>query len=143
VLVKLDDKSGEMVKSKGGIYLPDSVKESPVMLGTVVGVGQGAYGDGGVFLTPTAQVGDKVLFGSYAGANIDEPMGFENYMIVRDTDILAIIISQEETYEEKVSEKMSSGPHGPDYGLNEKVHSHIPYDPDADKKDQAGEEIDT
>ncbi len=90
VLVKVTP-NREMPRTKAGLFLPDSVKESPVLIGTVISVGPGEYVEGGMFVTPTVNVGDKVLFGQYAGANIDEPMGFEDFMLVRDPDILAVI----------------------------------------------------
>ena len=105
VLVKVIS-SSEPRTSPGGILLPDSAKESPIVIGTIVAAGEGVY-DHGMFITPKATVGDKVIFGHYAGANIDEPMGFEDFMIVRDTDILAIIIAETD-HSEKVEEKMSS-----------------------------------
>ena len=70
-------------KTKGGIIIPDTAKEKP-QRGEVVAVGPGK--DGNLI---TVQVGDTVLYGKYAG----QELNFEgyDYLIMREEDILAII----------------------------------------------------
>jgi len=76
-------------KTKGGIVLPDSVKEKP-QEGKVVAVGKGKVLDNGTVQTPEVKVGDKVLYGKYSGNEITTKEG-EELLIMREDDILAII----------------------------------------------------
>ncbi|MDE7381248.1 MAG: co-chaperone GroES [Muribaculaceae bacterium] len=67
----------------GGIIIPDSAKEKPLK-GTVLAVGQGTKDEPMVL-----KEGDKVLYGKYAGTEIE----FEGtkYLMMRQSDVLAII----------------------------------------------------
>ena len=76
-------------KTKGGIVLPDSVKEKP-QEGKVVAVGKGKVLDNGTVHSPEVKVGDKVLYGKYSGNEITTKEG-EELLIMREEDILAII----------------------------------------------------
>lgn len=74
-------------KSAGGIVIPDNAKDKP-MQGTVLAIGAGKYVDGK--LTPLqVKVGDSILFGKYAGTNI-ELEGCE-YLVMREEDVLGVI----------------------------------------------------
>ncbi len=75
-------------KTKGGIYVPDTAKEKP-QEGEVVAVGPGRSTDEGKVIKLEVSVGDKVLYGKYSGSEvtIDE----EEYLIMRESDILAIV----------------------------------------------------
>ena len=75
-------------KTSGGIYLPDTAKEKPQM-GKVVAVGPGKTSDAGELIKPEVKVGDKVLYGKYSGTDVN--VGGKDYLIVRESDILAII----------------------------------------------------
>jgi chaperonin GroES len=55
----------------------------------VVAVGPGRTSDEGKRIAPEVKKGDKVLFGKYSGTEIT--MGDEEYLILREEDILAII----------------------------------------------------
>ena len=70
-------------KTKGGIIIPDTAKEKP-QRGEVVAVGPGKDGN-----LMTVQVGDTVLYGNYAG----QELNFEgyDYLIMREDDILVIL----------------------------------------------------
>jgi chaperonin GroES len=72
----------------GGIVLPDSAKDKPVR-GTILSVGPGRPLDDGSRGELQVQVGDRVLFSSYAGESfkIDE----EELLLMREDDILAVI----------------------------------------------------
>ncbi len=70
-------------KTKGGIIIPDTAKEKP-QRGEVVAVGPGKDGN-----LMTVQVGDIVLYGKYAGQEIN--YNGEDFMIMREDDILVII----------------------------------------------------
>jgi len=75
-------------RTKGGIYVPDTAKEKP-QEGEIVAVGPGRTTDEGKQVKIEVKVGDKVLYGKYSGTEvtIDE----EEYLIMRESDILAII----------------------------------------------------
>ncbi|MCQ2360514.1 MAG: co-chaperone GroES [Paludibacteraceae bacterium] len=70
-------------KSAGGIILPDSAKEKPLR-GKVVATGNGTKDEEMV-----VKEGDEVLYGKYAGTEIE--FDGEKYLIMRQSDILAII----------------------------------------------------
>jgi len=74
--------------TRGGIILPDTAKEKPV-LGEVVAVGPGRFNDDGKILTPEVRVGDRVLYGKYSGTEIT--IAGEEYLIMRESDIFAIM----------------------------------------------------
>jgi len=73
---------------KGGIIIPDTAKEKP-QRGEVIAVGLGRLDDDGKRIPLDVKVGDQVLFGKYAGneVNIDD----NEYLIMREEDVLAII----------------------------------------------------
>jgi len=75
-------------KTKGGIILPDTAKEKPVV-GEVVAVGPGKVTDDGKTITPGIKVGDKVLYGKYSGTEIT--IEGDEYLIMREADIFAIV----------------------------------------------------
>ncbi len=70
-------------KTLGGIIIPDSAKEKPLK-GEVVAAGNGTK-DEDMVVKP----GDQVLYGKYAGTEIE--IENEQYLIMRQSDILAII----------------------------------------------------
>ena len=70
-------------KTVSGIIIPDSAKEKPLK-GDVIAVGNGTKDEEMVVKT-----GDNVLYGKYAGTEID--FDGEKYLIMRQSDILAII----------------------------------------------------
>lgn len=75
-------------KTKGGIILPDTAKEKPVV-GEIVAVGPGRKSDDGKLVALDLKVGDHVLYGKYSGTetNIDG----HDYLIMRESDIFAIM----------------------------------------------------
>ena len=70
-------------KTLGGIIIPDSAKEKPLK-GEVIAVGNGTK-DEEIILKP----GDQVLYGKYAGTELD--LDGTKYLIMRQSDVLAII----------------------------------------------------
>jgi chaperonin GroES len=70
-------------KTSGGIIIPDTAKEKP-QRGEVVAVGPGKEGN-----KMTVQKGDVVLYGKYAGQEIN--YNGEDYLIMREDDILVIL----------------------------------------------------
>ncbi|MFA5645747.1 MAG: co-chaperone GroES [Candidatus Ratteibacteria bacterium] len=75
-------------KSKGGIIIPDTAKEKP-QEGKIVAAGKGKVNDDGKISPLEVKVGDKVLYGKYAGTEVT--VNNEEYMILREDDILAVI----------------------------------------------------
>ena len=72
-----------------GLILPDTAKEKP-QRGTVLAVGPGARDDNGKHVALDVNVNDVVLFAKYAGTEIK--LGGEKLLILRETDILALIV---------------------------------------------------
>ena len=77
--------------SRGGIIIPDKAAEKPNQ-GIVTAVGSGALLDNGETRPPAVAVGDRVLFGKYAAT--EQTIDGEELLIVRESDILAIIEEQ-------------------------------------------------
>ena len=75
-------------KTAGGIVLPDSAQEKPHR-GKVVAVGTGKLLDSGERGSMSVRVGDEVFYGKYAGSDVE--VGTEKYVILKESDILAII----------------------------------------------------
>jgi len=78
----------EEEKSKGGIIIPDSAREKPIE-GKVVAVGSGKILENGKKQPLDIKVGDRVLFGKYAGTEVK--IEGEEHLILREDDILGII----------------------------------------------------
>ena len=74
--------------TKGGIIIPDSAKEKPAE-GEVIAVGNGKLLEDGTVRALDVKVGDRVLFGKYAGTEIKVD-GQEN-LILREDEVLGII----------------------------------------------------
>lgn len=70
-------------KTAGGIIIPDTAKEKP-MKGKIVAVGNGKPDE-----PMTVKVGDNVLYGKYAGTEIQ--VDGKEYLIMRESDIYAIV----------------------------------------------------
>lgn len=75
-------------KVQSGLYIPDTAKERP-QKGEVVAVGPGKVSDNGQLISMTVKVGDKVLYGKYAGTEVI--IDNKEYLIIRESDILAIL----------------------------------------------------
>ena len=73
---------------QGNIIIPDTAKEKP-MQGEIVAVGPGRISDNGNKIEMSVKKGDKVLYGKYAGTEVT--IDGEDYLILRESDILAII----------------------------------------------------
>ncbi len=75
-------------KTESGIFLPESAKEKP-MQGKIVAVGPGKLLDNGERVKPSVKKGDTVVFGKYAGTEIE----IKNIMhtIMRESELLGLI----------------------------------------------------
>lgn len=69
--------------TKGGIIIPDTAKEKP-QRGEIIAVGPGKDGN-----LMTVQVGDIVLYGKYAGQELNYEG--EDYLIMREDDVLVVL----------------------------------------------------
>ncbi len=78
----------EEERTKGGIIIPDSAKEKP-QEGKVIAVGKGKVTEDGKVIPLDVKVGDRILFGKYAGTEVK--IEGEEHLIMREDDILGII----------------------------------------------------
>lgn len=72
----------------GGIVIPDSAAEKPIR-GEVVAVGTGKRLDSGEVRPLDVKVGDKVLFGKFAGTEVK--LGEDEVLVMREDDVMAVI----------------------------------------------------
>ena len=78
----------------GGIIIPDSAKEKPQQ-GKVIAAGAGKVKDDGKRIALDVKAGDLILFGKYSGQEIK--LEGEEYIIMREDDVLAIVASGAQT----------------------------------------------
>ncbi len=74
--------------TKGGIIIPDTAKEKP-MQGEIIAVGTGKITEQGTVTPLQVKAGDQVLYGKYAGTEIN--VEGEELLIMRESDIFAIV----------------------------------------------------
>jgi chaperonin GroES len=74
--------------TKGGIVIPDTVKEKP-QEGEVVAVGNGRILDGGKVVPLEVKKGHKILFSKYGGTEIK--LDGEDYLILDENEVLAVL----------------------------------------------------
>ena len=72
--------------TKGGIILPDTVKEKP-QRGVIIAVGPGRLDEEGKRIPMEVKKGDKVIYSKYAGSEIKQD--YKEVLILRESDILA------------------------------------------------------
>jgi len=75
-------------KTKSGIFLPESAKEKP-MQGKVVAMGPGKMLDNGERVTPGVKKGDTVVYGKYAGTEIE--IKNVKHIIMRESELLGVM----------------------------------------------------
>lgn len=78
----------EETKTAGGILLPGSAAEKPSQ-GKVIAVGNGIIRENGDIRALDVKVGDKVLFGQYAGSTVK--IDGEELLIMKESDIFAVL----------------------------------------------------
>jgi chaperonin GroES len=78
----------EREQMRGGIFIPDTAKEKQQQ-GEVIAVGSGKALEDGKRIPLDVQVGDRVLFGKYAGTEI--AIGDADLLILREEEILSVI----------------------------------------------------
>jgi chaperonin GroES len=75
-------------KTKGGIIIPDTVKEKP-QEGEVVAVGPGGRNDRGDLVPLDLQAGDRVLFGKWSGTEVK--VDGKDLLIMKESDIMGVL----------------------------------------------------
>jgi chaperonin GroES len=76
-------------KTTGGILLPDTAKQKP-QRGVVLAVGPGKTLDNGERAPLCVKVGDEVIYGRYAGSDVQ--MERKDYKILRESDVLGKVV---------------------------------------------------
>lgn len=85
VIVKREE---EEERSAGGIVIPDTAKEKPIR-GSIMAVGAGRILENGDTRALAVKVGDRVLFGKYAGTEVK--IDGDEFLVLREEDIMGII----------------------------------------------------
>ena len=75
-------------KTKGGIIIPDTVKEKP-QEGEVIAVGPGARDESGKVVPLDVKAGDRVLFGKWSGTEVK--IDGEDLLIMKESDVMGVI----------------------------------------------------
>ena len=75
-------------KTKGGIIIPDTVKEKP-QEGQIIAVGPGGRDEAGKLVKLDVKTGDRVLFGKWSGTEVK--LDGEDLLIMKESDIMGII----------------------------------------------------
>ena len=78
----------EAEQMRGGLYIPDTAKEKPSQ-GEVIAVGPGKKLDNGTVQEVDLSVGDKVLFGQYAGSTVK--LDGEELLIMSESEIFGVV----------------------------------------------------
>ena len=86
----------------GGIIIPDSAKEKPQQ-GKVIAAGNGKVKDDGKRIALDVKSGDLILFGKYSGQEIK--LEGEEYLIMREDEVLAVIEGRREAEKQEVRSK--------------------------------------
>ena len=75
-------------KTKGGIIIPDTVKEKPIE-GEILAVGTGTRDEQGKVHPLDVKTGDRVLFGKWSGTEVK--VDGEDLMIMKESDIMGVV----------------------------------------------------
>ena len=75
-------------KTKGGIIIPDTVKEKP-QEGEVIAAGPGARDERGKLVPLDLKAGDRVLFGKWSGTEVK--IDGEELLIMKESDVMGVI----------------------------------------------------
>jgi len=76
-------------KTKGGIIIPDTVKEKP-QEGEVVAVGPGGRDENGKLVPIGVKAGDRVLFGKWSGTEVK--LDGKELLIMKESDIMGVVV---------------------------------------------------
>ena len=75
-------------KTKGGIIIPDTVKEKP-QEGKIIAVGPGGRDETGKLIPLDVKAGDRILFGKWSGTEVK--IDGDDLLIMKETDILGVV----------------------------------------------------
>jgi len=75
-------------KTAGGIVIPDTADKDKPIQGTIIAVGTGKLIDGKLHPLQV-KIGDRVLFGKYAGTNVK--LDDHEYLVMREEDIMGVV----------------------------------------------------
>jgi len=75
-------------KTKGGIIIPDTVKEKP-QEGEVVAAGPGVRDEAGQIIALEVKAGDRVLFGKWSGTEVK--IDGQDLLIMKESDIMGVV----------------------------------------------------
>ncbi len=79
----------EETKTAGGIIIPDTASKEKPQEGVVIAVGKGKITSEGKIVAMDLKVGDRVLFGKYAGSEIK--VDGKAYLMMREDDIFGVV----------------------------------------------------
>jgi chaperonin GroES len=79
--------------TSSGIVLPDTAKEKP-QRGRVLAVGPGPRDEDGEYIKMDLENGDEIIFSEYGGTEIK--LGTDDYLILRESDVLAKVVGDRE-----------------------------------------------
>jgi chaperonin GroES len=75
-------------KTKGGIIIPDTVKEKP-QEGEIIAVGPGGRDEAGKLIPIDLKIGDKILFGKWSGTEVK--IDGQELLIMKESDVMGVI----------------------------------------------------
>jgi chaperonin GroES len=75
-------------KTKGGIIIPDTVKEKP-QEGKIIAVGPGGRDETGKLIPLDVKAGDRILFGKWSGTEVK--IDGDDLLIMKESDILGVV----------------------------------------------------
>ena len=78
-------------KTRGGIIIPDTVKEKPQQ-GEVVAVGPGGRDEAGKLIPIDVKVGDRVLFGKWSGTEVT--LDGQELLIMKESDVMGVLTEE-------------------------------------------------
>jgi chaperonin GroES len=77
-------------RSAGGIIIPDTAQEKP-MVGEIIATGSGTRSENGAVTPLDVKAGDRVLFGKWSGTEVK--LDGEELLIMKESDIMCIVDS--------------------------------------------------
>jgi chaperonin GroES len=75
-------------KTKGGIIIPDTVKEKP-QEGKIIAVGPGGRDETGKLIPLDVKTGDRILFGKWSGTEVK--IDGDDLLIMKESDVLGVV----------------------------------------------------
>ena len=97
-------------RTAGGIIIPDTAKEKP-QEGEIIAVGAGARDENGKIVALDVKVGDRILFGKYAGTGFTRhELDFdgEELLVMREEEVMAVLSGTRKPVEREKTEKTGS-----------------------------------